>query len=505
MFRSTLMVSALAALGTAVSFLNQLILARLFGTSAQMDAYLIAISLPFTISGLLAGVLNYQLVPALRRADQDHGGTDALIRSLTWGLGGGTLVLALVGAGESSDLIRFLNPSLPGSEQAMIAKLAHITWLCLPIAVICTIYTAGLHIRKQFAAATMLSSMPMAGSIIACTLAHTEFGIQTAAWGQFIGYLAMLAGLRLTQGRQGEGGNWGGMRKILAEMPLALAAVLIFVLYPFSDSIWGSRVGLSAVSYLGYAQRLLVGFSGLAVVGATTVIFPRLAHLSAEGDDQTLRRELGLSIRIMLVCMAPAAAVIAALSVPAVQLLFQRGAFRSEDAAALGGLLRPMLLGMVAMSCMGLVFKALFARGQLRAAAVLSLVGSGTYFGLSGLFCAWFGVLGVGYAYAISWWLLFVLGIRHLWRGIPQQPLIAFGSRFAIRLASATALVSVTAWIGSQFLPAAVLADFSGRFSVVSGTSVAATCVYILFGYSPFAPPEVRFLVRRVLAFVKRP
>jgi putative effector of murein hydrolase len=46
MFRSTLIVSLLAALGSVVSFFNQLVLARLFGTGEQMDAYLLSVSIP---------------------------------------------------------------------------------------------------------------------------------------------------------------------------------------------------------------------------------------------------------------------------------------------------------------------------------------------------------------------------------------------------------------------------------------------------------------------------
>ena len=504
MFRSTLIVSILAALGTGVSFLNQLILARIFGTSAQMDAYLMAISLPLTISSLLAGVLNYQLVPALRHSETTTGGADSLMRSLAWGLGGGAAILSLIGSAAAIWEMRIMNSGLSAAQLALIVKLAHITWLCLPLAVLGTIFTAGLHIRQRFAAATLIAALPMAASIVICVLFHSAIGIEAPVWGQFLGYLAMPVGLRLALGKSRPGQDWTGTWKLLGQAPLALISVLLFVIYPFSDAIWGSRIGLSAVSYLGYAQRLLVGFSGLAVVGATTVLFPHLARQAAEGEHQALRRDLGFSLRTMLVCMAPAAAIIGVLSVPAVQVLFQRGAFRLSDARALGGLLRPMLAGMVAMSCMGLVFKGLFARGQVRAAAVLSLTGSFVYFALSGLLGSWLGLLGVGYAYAVSWWLVLFMGLKYLWREVPFWRLLGSGLGFAVRLGAAAALVAVVAWIGALLLPVNSVAGFPRRVLVLIGTGTVALCSYIAFGNGPVALPEVRLLTRQAVKLARR-
>src|SRR4051812_16966975 len=73
MLRATMLVSLLAALGSGISFLNQLVLAHIFGANSEMDAYLLAISVPLTISGLITGVLSYQLVPALQRAEVEMG------------------------------------------------------------------------------------------------------------------------------------------------------------------------------------------------------------------------------------------------------------------------------------------------------------------------------------------------------------------------------------------------------------------------------------------------
>jgi len=469
-----------------------------------MDAYLLAISLPMTLSGLFAGILNYQLVPALQREKSGSGDGDALMNSLAWGLGGIAVIIALLGMVDTEWLMRALNPGLSNVEHALATKLARIAWLCLPLAVLCAIYTAGLHIRKYFSAATILTAAPITGSMIICLLAHTHWGVATAVWGQLLGYIVMLVGLRFALGTIRTGHNWAGLGKMLTELPLAGAALIIFIVYPFSDAIWGSRIGPAAISYLGYAQRLLVGFSGLAVVGATTVIFPRLASKAAQGEHHSMRQDLGLSLRIMFVCMAPAAVLFGALILPTLQVLFQRGAFNFADARSLARLLPFMLVGMTAMSCMGLVFKALFARGDIRAAAVISLVGAATYFVFSGLFSTAFGLVGIGVAYALSWWLALGLSLRHLWPGELGAVAIRANLQFALRLAAGAALTAAIGWFGTNFLPPENSADNFRRLLVLVATGFSASGAYLVIGNGPLAIPEVRLLTKQLFALAKR-
>jgi putative peptidoglycan lipid II flippase len=504
MFKSTLNVSVLAALCTGISFLNQLVLARYFGTTGEMDAYLIAISIPLTISSLLAGIFNYQLVPALQKAESFSKGADSLMRSLTFGIGGTSALVGIVGAILSRLLIQVLNPRLPADEQRMIASLAHVTWLCLPMATLGTIFTAGLHVRQRFLSATVLTAAPMTVSLIACVVGHSHFGIASAVYGQLLGYVGMAVGLRLALGCCRKGWDWKSLKRIVEKIPLALGAVLIFVLFPFSDAFWGSRIGPSAVSYLGFAQRILVGLSGLAVVGATTVLFPRLARRAAQGENHELRQDMGLSMRVMLVCMVPAATAFGVLSSPTIQLLFERGAFLHSDTIALSELLRPMLFGMTAMSCIGLMFKGLFAREETTFAAVLSLIGSFVYIALSGILSRSAGVNGIGYSYAAAWWAVFLIGLRHIWSEGAFRSFATVRSRFILNLACLAAVVGLICFAGLQVLqvwPSAVLIE---RAAVLLLTVSVSIIAYIILGNMLFAIAEIQILTRQVFKLIKR-
>jgi len=500
MFRPTVVVSMLAVTGSGFSFLNQLVLARYFGTGSQMDTYLVAISLPLTVSALVVALLGYQLVPALLGAEPSLGREGALLRSLAWGLGGIAVIVAVAGAGLAGWIVPILDPGLSVPQYFQTERLARIAWMCLPLAVLAAIYTAGLHIRQRFAGAALLASAPMTGSLVFCLLAHGSLGVSAAVWGQLAGYLVMPIVLRLALGCQGPGHDWARLRKILVDLPVAFAALLVFVIFPFSDAIWGSRLGPGTVSYLGYAQRLLIGFSGVAITGASTVLFPRLARHAAAGRSQALLKELGLSLRMILVFMVPAATVFCVLAPLTVRVLFQRGAFHDEDAAAVGVLLRPMLAGVVAMSCAGLIFKALFARGNLSAAAALSLTGTIAYWAFSGLFGHIFGFVGIGIAYAVSWCLVLSLGLRYLWpAGLPAR-----NCRFIVRVATASLLIGVACGLAIRSFRSAVSPGPPGLLVFVVGTWLAAAVLYVIAGNTILATEEMQILTRRAWRMLRR-
>lgn len=505
MFRSTFIVSLLAALGSVVSFFNQLVLARLFGAGEQMDAYLLSVSIPVTFSSLLSGTLGYQLIPALLQEKSASASSEPLMNSLLWGLGGIAGFVALLGMTNAEWFILTLNPNASAMQLILPVKLARIVWLFFPLSVLCAIYTAGLHVKGRFAAATILPIAPICGSIIACLMGHIRWGVETVVWGQLLGHVIMLAGLRLAHGDTSIGYNWKGMSGLLGKIPMTGAALIIFSIYPFSDAIWGSRIGPAAVSYLGYAQRLIVGFSGLAIVGATTVIFPRLAKLAIEGKHDSMREELGVSIRLMLVFIAPAAALIAVVALPLLQLLFQRGAFSLADVRILADLLHFMLIGMVAMSCMGLIFKALFARGELRAAMRISVLGAALYFVLSGLLVDKLGVAGIGLAYALSWCLAFGLGIFHIWQGKLDSQTIRETLGFAIRLMIGVLLTVCIGLIGAKLLPQDDSVDFVRRLFVLVGTAISAIGFYLVIGNGQLGLYEVRLINQKFVSLINRP
>ncbi len=377
-----------------------------------MDAYLVAISIPGTIVGLLTGMLAYQLVPAFTRAERDVGSYHLLVKHTTVVFGGYGMLLSLCGMIIASTLLQWLGGNnVAISKNVLIASAA--AWLWIPFACLATIYTAALHVDLKFNTAAILAIFPIAGSALTTALAHKDLGIIAPALGQLGGHCLAAACLwRISSKRETVPISCSAsVHAIFRQAPWALGALLVFVMFPVSDAYWGSRAGPAVVSYLGYGQRLVVAVASLAAVGATTVMYPRLSRLAAQGEENNVQSGLHSSIRIILILAAPVACVISASIQLSMSLLFERGAFDSVDVKHLGDLMHGMLFGMVAMSCMGIIIKTFFALGRAKTASRLSILGFFLYFGSSGIGQHVAGGVGISAAYALTWWLMFILSL----------------------------------------------------------------------------------------------
>lgn len=490
-FRSSLIVSLLAAISSGVGFVSQLVFARTFGAGIEFDSYLVAISLPLTIAGLGSGVLGFQVVPILtQQSGEDF---DASLRGLVFGLGGLALLAVTLGMGVLPWTLPLLTAHLPAESRLMVMQISLIAWSWLPLAIIGAVLTAGLQVRQKFAAATLPQAFPALGAMLGTLLGYRTIGINSLAWGQLAGYLAMVAFLLAALPRAPLRPNWEGTRSVLRNTPLALAALLVFVIYPLPDAIFGARAGVAGVSLLGYAQRLVVGFSGLAVVGATTVIFPRLAGQAAQGDYAALKGDTARCLRVMLVCMAPTAATLAILALPLVRFLFMRGAFSDAEAVALADLLPWMFGGMVAMSCMSLAFRALFAQGRVGVAALLSGSSTILYFILAGLLVNQFALPGIGVAYAATWWLLFFFVLKSLRIGNRGDLVFLLRLTVIVVLSAGAALASRLLLFDSE-LPGAAA---SFKTLAVGGASSVIVCAAACLGWPGI--PEAKSLWNSLL------
>src|SRR5215216_3892024 len=121
------------------------------------------------------------------------------------------------------------------------------------------------------------------------------------------------------------------VRRVLVLMlPVTLSLGLInFNL--LINSIFGSLISGDAPAAIDKAFRIYMLPQGIFSVAVTTVIFPTLARLAARRDYDDLRATMANGMRQIVLLLIPAAASILVLSVPMIQLVYERGEFGPAD------------------------------------------------------------------------------------------------------------------------------------------------------------------------------
>jgi len=467
MIGSSILVSSLTLIAGLMSFLNQLVIARLFGASVDMETYLIAISIPLFVSGVLSAVLSYSLVPALVAHKADPATYRRFAGLLLLSLVVVAMVIACAGFVAAPVQVGILGGSLSARARADAIQIARISWLTAALTLVVGHLNAMHNAARIFLMPVAVSILPLVGMIVGGLAFGSAHGPLAIAWGMSAGYLLAIPALLLRSLPTLDLSThclrlWKDVTGYLIRAPLMLLAMLCFTVYQSIDAYWAPQVGTGNLAYLGYAQRILVGIGTLVIAGPSAVLLPRLAEAHAEGRNIDLLHDTARTVRTVIAFATPPAIFVSLLAEPLVRLCFERGAFEHQATLGVAGVLPLMMLGMVMMLCVVILFRALFSRHDLTRAALLGILATVIYFAISGFLCQRWGVKGIAIAYALSWWLVLVLAALSLWRGHMGLLLCKENRVFAkrlvlIALVMAIVVISGRYWINAPKMGSEVL------------------------------------------------
>ncbi|WP_262402081.1 lipid II flippase MurJ [Actinomadura sp. CNU-125] len=175
MGRAAVLSGVLVAAGTGLGFLRDLVMAHLFGASRGTDAFLVAWTIPETVSPLLIeDAMALLMVPVVTRLLARGDGLRPFARRTLPRLVAGLAVVTVTLALAAPAVVGLLAPGLPGHGPAV---------LCVRLTAV-TVVTFGV-----------------AGFMSATLRAHHRFGPPAAIYAAYnVGILALIAGLSAPRG-----------------------------------------------------------------------------------------------------------------------------------------------------------------------------------------------------------------------------------------------------------------------------------------------------------------
>ncbi|HBG01454.1 MAG TPA: murein biosynthesis integral membrane protein MurJ, partial [Firmicutes bacterium] len=122
-----------------------------------------------------------------------------------------------------------------------------------------------------------------------------------------------------------------------------------------------SGIAVGGISALNYAARLNGFVQGLFVVSITTVMYPMIAKMAAEGDLKGLKKSISEAISIINLLIVPTTIGAMVFAKEIVVLLFGRGAFTPEAIDMTANSLFYYSIGMIAFGLRAILTRAFYA------------------------------------------------------------------------------------------------------------------------------------------------
>ncbi|MBM7577782.1 murein biosynthesis integral membrane protein MurJ [Jeotgalibacillus terrae] len=344
-------VAVINLIARLIGFLREVAIGVHFGRSAEADAIITAYTIPNFIYLAAGGALTTAFISVYtNEVDQGKRKAASVIFTYT-GLAaaGCSLLFFLV-----PDLfIRLFFSGMADGTQTLTADLFRIMSLgtfFLTVSMLFTGYLNANRFYKASALAPLLFNIVYVGGAVAFM---PVIGIDAYAWSVLAaailmyGYLlAELKKRHLSLETAFSGGSEGLMKRYLwRALPILIGGATI-QLYFLLQRVFASGMGEGTISALNYSSKLIQIPQSILITAVTTVLFPLISQMAVKKETQELQQMYTKGITYLCLLIVPASVFVYFHANALIGIVFEYGAFSSEDSVITADLLKIFVIGM---------------------------------------------------------------------------------------------------------------------------------------------------------------
>lgn len=321
-----------------LAVIKELVVAWKFGTADDLDAYLIALTIPSFIIAIVAGSFNAALIPTYIKVREQEGRKVAqqLFSGATiWSIGLLVITTFLVIVAAP-----FYLPYLTGEfTPKKLALTYQLLWAISPMILltgITVVWGAILNAGERFVLVALAPILTPAVTML-FLLATDVWGVWNLAVGMIIGQFLEMVVIGIALKRRGISliPKWYGLDNNLKEVAGQYAPMIAGAFFMCStelvDRSMAAMLPAGSVAALSYGNRIISLPITIATTGLSTAVIPYFSKMVARDDWTSVRQALKHYMGLIFVTTIPLTGAIVFLSEPIVRLLLQRGSFTAEN------------------------------------------------------------------------------------------------------------------------------------------------------------------------------
>ena len=477
LLKSASLVSVLTLASRVTGLVREQLVAATFGASAATDAFNVAFRLPNLFRRLFAeGAFSQAFVPVLAATRAEHGDAathgliDAVATILAWVL----MLVCVVGVLAAPALVWLIGSGLERMDTATV--LTRLMFPYIGFMSMVALAAGILNTWKRFVVPAATPVLLNVCFIVAAWQGAPWFERQgidpilALAGGVMVGGVLQLAVQwpalravgclpRIGLAPRAVAGAWRhpGVKRVLRQMAPALLGVSVAQISLLINTQIASHVGVGAVSWLTYADRLMEFPTALLGVALGVVLLPQLAAARASGDADNYSGLLDWGLRLVVLLATPCALALLLFPQALIAVLFHYGAFQARDVDMTVQALMGYGVGLLGLIGLKILASGFYAHEDVKTPMKVAVVALVLTQAMNLFLVPWLGHAGLALSIGLAalfnagmlWWLLRRRGV---YRAAP-----GWGG-FVLRVAGASAaLGGVLAyaaqridWIGLQ-------------------------------------------------------
>ena len=459
--RAAIIISVGNIMTRVFGLLRESVLAGLFGTGVFTTAFVIAdntLSIFFDL--LVSGAIGAALVPVLSRyaarAEQREEFWQIVNTLLTLGL---LFLLSVVAILEifADPLARFMAVKESAETQDLTVGLIRIILFGIIFLGVSSIMMAALQALQRFAWSALSLAARNAGVVLIALVFGGWLGVWSLVLGVLVGTFLLIVlqapGLRDLSLRPSFNFRHPAIGEILRLYRPIFLGLLVTSAALIIDRNLANQTGPDSIGAMRYATTLQQFALGLVGSAISIAILPTLSRQAEENDlgqTSAYQQTLMGGLRLLCVLIIPATFGLLALALPAISIIFERGAFKDNPHSKWLTLVALLgyLPGLPAAALDQMLIVAFYARKNTLLPVIVGVFANLAYLGAAFGLVGMLGMLGLVLANSLQQIFHMSLMFWFLRRAFGR--LGGFGlSQTAAKATLAALLLGTVAFLGS--------------------------------------------------------
>ncbi|WP_223701180.1 murein biosynthesis integral membrane protein MurJ [Sutcliffiella deserti] len=500
MKKTVIFLMVLTLFSKVFGFIRDITLSYFYGASEISDAFVISLTIPTVIFGIIAAGISTGYIPIYSKIQENEESgrgryfTNNLINILVL-LCTSFIVVALI---FTEPLVKVFASGFEGETLKLAVLFTRLSIAGIYFTLIVRILSAYLNYKKQFAVPA-LAGLPLSIITIASIIASYLFdsliilGIANISalliQFLFIMFFAYKNGYRFTFVLDFKD-KYIKMMAIMA-IPVIIGSSVTQI-NKLVDRTLASQVAEGGISALNYAFTLNTSILGIFAVSISTVLFPSISKMAAKKNNTGLKESLSKALAGVVILLLPVTVGVLFFSEQIVRFLFGRGAFDQEAVMMTSEAFFFYTIGLTSMGLQLILSKTFYSLHDTKTPMVNAAIAMGLNIVLNFLLWKPFGLGGLALATSVSSIFCTILLLRSLRKKIGKLGLKSTTISF-IKVALASILMGLACKGIFENLKVSTGENISLLLTIFAGICIYTILIHLL------KLEDIRLLSKRLL------
>jgi putative peptidoglycan lipid II flippase len=456
--RSVLSLIAINGATQLAGFGLQMVIARQFGASVNLDAYLAGLAIPQYLILIINTGINASLLPAYYERPEEQ--REGFLHSLFYSVVLCCVPITLLGFIAAPWLFRFFFSELPAPTVAIGIVICRYGFISV-FTIVVTNFLGSVHfIRGKFEYQAMVPAIAQVANLLLVFLL-SKLGIYalliSLLSAQVLQIALLLPVLRwrdLPEARP-KLFTTDVTRFFWVIQPMILSTVFIKLTGVWDRYLAGVAAGegVGAISHVDYALKITTAVAALSISALPTLIYPAISAAAAKRNHPEFLKWVNDGLFFSFFVTVPITCIGYFICNQVVRLFLERGHFLPTDTAEVATVLRLFLISVIARGLGGVTGNALYALRLTGWVATGGALESLLYVGYSYFLTRKLGVLAIPIAATISFVVSFLWAVPLIqWKTRNRTSHILSDYLEYIKVVGAALVTAVAAfWISRRF------------------------------------------------------